>query len=193
MKLIHGHGINDKSRPARINSKRLIQYELWIGMIRRCYSDNERNKFKSYSDCSVSDNFKRYSYFYDWYNSNIVNSKIKYDLDKDLLIKGNRVYSEETCVLIPRKLNLLLVLKKSQRGRYLIGVTFGRRQKKFQSQISINGKNIHIGYFNSEIDAYSAYKNRKESYVKDMADKWKGQISPKAYNALMSYTVDIID
>ena len=33
----------------------------------------------------------------------------------------------------------------------------------------------------------------KESFVKEQANKWKGQIDDRAYEALMSYEVNIND
>lgn len=144
-------------------------------------------------NCEVSENFKNYSYFYDWYEKQVKSNLIKYDLDKDLIVKGNRVYSENTCTIIPKELNVLLVKSKWKRGKYLIGVTFRKKENRFHAQVSINGKNKTVGYFKKEIDAYIAYKQAKESYVKDMANKWQESISNKAYDALMNYTVEITD
>lgn len=192
-KLIYDAGINDGTRPSKMNGKHLPQYEMWRGMIRRCYSLKERDKFPAYLDCEVSENFKSYSYFYDWYSVNVVDKSIKYELDKDLLVKGNRIYSESLCLLIPSRINSLIMLKKCQRGDCLIGVSYNKARSRFQSQISIDGKNKTIGYFKSEVEAYMAYKQAKEAYVKDMANKWRESISCKAYNALMNYTVEITD
>ena len=55
------------------------------------------------------------------------------------------------------------------------------------------GKQEHLGYFKTEIEAFKAYKIAKESFVKEQADKFKSQIDERAYNTLMNYTVDIID
>ena len=72
-----------------------------------------------------------------------------------------------------------------------IGVKKG---KAFKAQISKNkGKREHLGYFNTEIEAFNAYKTAKESFIKEQANKWKGQIDDRAYNALMNYQVEITD
>ena len=62
------------------------------------------------------------------------------------------------------------------------------------SQVSKNKvKPKHLGYFNTELEAFKAYKQAKESFVKEQANKWKSQIDPRAYNALINYQVDITD
>ena len=55
------------------------------------------------------------------------------------------------------------------------------------------GKKEHLGSFNTEIEAFKAYKTAKESFVKEQAEKWKGEIDGRAYEALMSYQVEITD
>ena len=50
-----------------------------------------------------------------------------------------------------------------------------------------------MGYLNNEIEAFNAYKTAKESFVKEQAEKWKGQIDERAYEALMNYEVSIDD
>ena len=59
--------------------------------------------------------------------------------------------------------------------------------------IKNKGKPKHLGYFKTEIEAFNAYKQAKESFVKEQANKWKDQIDERAYNALMNYTVEITD
>ena len=111
-----------------------------------------------------------------------------------MLVKGNKVYSEDSCVFIPKEINSLLIKREALRGEYLIGVCWYKRDKVFVAQVNKNkGKQEYLGYFNTEIEAFNAYKQAKESFVKEQANKWKSQIDIRAYNALMNYTVDITD
>ena len=55
------------------------------------------------------------------------------------------------------------------------------------------GKSERLGLFNTEIEAFNAYKQAKETFVKEQAEKWKGKIDERAYNALMNYTVNLTD
>ena len=55
------------------------------------------------------------------------------------------------------------------------------------------GKNTTLGYYDNEYDAHLAYKQAKEAYLKQLADKYKDMLDPRAYEALYNYTVDIDD
>ena len=124
------------------------------------------------------------------------NLKFLYTVDPnlDLLIKGDKVYSEDTCVFIPVEINSLLTKREALRGEHLIGVYWDKTNKAFKAQVSKSkGKREYLGLFNTEIEAYNAYKVAKESFVKEQAEKWKSQIDDRAYEALMAYTVEITD
>ena len=167
-------------------------------MLERCYSDNFKNKHPTYKDCEVSDNFKSYEYFYEWCNKQIGfgndGNGNPFQLDKDLLIKGNKVYSEDSCVFLPQEINKVLTKRESMRGEHLIGVHWSKTNKAFVAQVNKGkGKRENLGYFNTELEAFNAYKIAKESFIKEQAEKWKSQIDVRAYEALMKYTVNITD
>ena len=170
------------------------EYVLWKGMLRRCYSDNFKKRYPTYEYCKVSENFKYYEYFYEWCNKQIGFNNGGWHLDKDLLVKGNKVYSESTCVFLPAEINSLLVKSDKIRGKHPIGVSWNKRDEVFVAKVKKSkGKSEYLGYFNTEIEAFNAYKTAKESFVKEQAEKWKGEIDGRAYEALMNYTVDIDD
>ena len=191
---VYGVGVLGAKYPPSINGVQTKEYTLWQNMLRRCYSDNSKKKQPTYEGCEVSENFKSYEYFYDWCNSKVGFGVEGWQLDKDLLVKGNKVYSENTCVFIPAEVNTLLVKSTASRGKHLIGVCWNKTKKSFVAHVGKNkGKSEHLGYFNTEIEAFNAYKQAKESFIKEQANKWKGQIDIRAYNALMNYTVEITD
>ena len=69
-----------------------------------------------------------------------------------------------------------------------------KKDKAFVAQVSKSkGGREHLGYFKTEIEAFKAYKKAKESFIKEQANEWKDKIDPRAYNALMKYTVEITD
>ena len=163
-------------------------------MLKRCYSNTVKKKQPTYEGCEVSDNFKSYEYFYEWCNKQIGFAADGFELDKDLLTKGNKVYSESICIFIPSEINLLLVKCEASRGEHLIGVYWDKTKKAFVAQVSRNkGKREKLGSFATELEAFNAYKQAKESFVKEQANKWKSQIDDRAYNALMNYEVNIDD
>ena len=190
---VKGVGIIGNKYPITINKVMVKEYDLWKSMLLRCYSKKHQEKHHAYIGCIVSENFKYYEFFYEWCQ-NQVGFKDGFHLDKDLLVKGNKVYSEDTCVFLPREINNVLTSRNSLRGKYLLGVCFHKCSGKFIAQINSNGiKRKHLGTFNTEIEAFNAYKQAKESYLKELANKWKGKIDDRAYNALMNYTVEITD
>ena len=195
---VYGVGILGTKYPSTINGRNTKEYLLWQCMLQRCCSGDFKNKYQTYKDCEVSENFKSYEYFYEWCHKQIGfgndGNGNSFQLDKDLLIKGNKVYSESTCVFIPREINQVLVKRTASRGEHLIGVCWDKTTNAFRAMVSKGkGKSEWLGYFKTEIEAFNAYKQAKEAFVKEQASKFKSQIDPRAYNALMKYTVEITD
>ena len=191
---VHGVGILGAKYPITINGVHTKEYDLWNSMLQRCYSDKYQKKRPTYEGCEASENFKYYEYFYEWCHSQIGFGVEGWHLDKDLLVKGNKVYSESTCVFLPKEINSVLTKCTASRGKYLIGVYWSKTHKAFKAQVSKSkGKKEHLGLFKTELEAFNAYKKAKEGFVKEQANGWKDKIDERAYNALMNYTVDIDD
>ena len=191
---VHGVGLLGTKYSNTINGVRTKEYVLWQSMLERCYSDKFQKKYPTYEGCEVSDNFKYYEYFYEWCHKQVGFNNEGWHLDKDLLVKGNKVYSEDSCIFIPEEINLLLTKRTASRGEYLIGVHWSKTNKAFRAQVSKSkGKREHLGLFNTELEAFFAYKQAKESFIKEQANKFKSEIDPRAYEALMNYTVEITD
>ena len=191
---VFGIGIAGTKYPVKINGRNTKEYDLWTGMLRRCYSEKYQKKYPTYEGCEVSDNFKSFEYFYEWCYKQIGFNNKGWHLDKDLLTKGNKVYSENSCVFIPKDINLLLTKCVASRGEHLIGVHWCKKGKSFVARVNKNkGNREHLGYFKTELEAFNAYKQAKEAFIKEQANKWKLQIDERAYNALMNYQVEITD
>ena len=198
MPSVCGVGVSGTKYPIKVNGRNTKEYVLWHSMLVRCYSETYQKKRPTYEGCEVSDNFKYYEYFYEWCHKQVGfandGNGNPFHLDKDLLVKGNKIYSESTCVFIPREINQILVKRENMRGKYLIGVYWNKRANAFVSRVSKNkGKSEHLGYFKTEMEAFNAYKQAKESFIKEQANKWKSQIDERAYLALINYEVHIDD
>lgn len=176
-----------------INGKHIVEYELWAGVLQRCYSEKDKEKYSAYQDCTVSDNFKYYPYFKDWCSKQIGFRNKGWQLDKDILVKGNRVYSEDTCCFVPREINNLFIKRYANRGTCPIGVSYHKSSGKFASAISTDGLQRSLGLFNDQEEAFEVYKREKETHIKEVANKWKDQIDLRVYNTLMNYKVEITD
>ena len=87
----------------------------------------------------------------------------------------------------------MLVNSRATRGEFPVGVYHDASRSKFQSHIRMHGKRKHLGRFVTPEEAFQAYKQAKEAYIKEVANKWKDQIDSRVYEALMNYEVDIND
>ena len=191
---VYSVGILGAKYPISEYSVNTKEYVLWCNMLKRCYSDTYKKKNPTYEGCKCSENFKSYEYFYEWCQSQVGFGNEGWHLDKDLLVKGNKVYSEDSCIFIPAEINSLLTKREASRGEHLIGVSWNSRDKAFKVQVRKNkGKREYLGCFKTELEAFNAYKKAKETFIKEQAEKWKGQIDERAYNALMNYEVNVDD
>jgi len=196
--LVRGIGIKGMECPTQGNRKHLKEYKLWSGMLERC-TEACWVKNTSYTGCNVSDNFKHYTYFYRWCQTQIgFKSKDEngdyWQLDKDLLITGNKLYSEDTCVFLPRKLNGLFVNCNNVKGNSPLGVYFEKGSGKFKVRCAgVDGNRVYLGRFSVEKLAFETYKSFKETVVKQLAEKYKDQLDPRAYQVLINYEVSVND
>ena len=165
-------------------------YICWHAMVSRCNSSKVHQKQPTYKDCEVCEEWRKLSSFKEWFDKHYVEG---WALDKDILVKGNKVYSPETCCFVPQEINTLFVKKQRVRGECPIGVSFCKNNQKFRAQIHKNGKMWGIGYYKTSEEAFYAYKKAKESYIKEVAYKWKSKLDPKVYEALYNYEVEITD
>ena len=168
-------------------------YTIWYGVLRRCYSKHTSLKFGSYKGCTVSEEFLYFPEFKAWCGKQVGHDQDGWHLDKDILVKSNKVYSPETCCFIPSEINTLLVKRNSLRGEFPIGVGFYKPLNKYVSRLSTYGKARTLGYFSSVEEAFYAYKEAKETHIKEVANKWKDQIDSRVYEALIGYQVEITD
>ena len=192
--LVYGVGLNCGTYPARENIKTMrLEYVLWLNMLRRCFSEKRLEDFPTYKGCIVSDNFKHYSFFYEWCHKQVGFGEDGWHLDKDLLIKGNKIYSEDTCIFLPPKLNTLILSCKAHRGELPVGVCFEKSSLRYTASCMFEGKKKKIGRYSTPEQAFFAYKTFKESYIKQVAEQYKDVIDPRAYKALLEYEVNIED
>lgn len=161
-KLVHGVGTND----ADYNIAKCPFYSRWSTMLKRCYSEKYQKTHPTYKDCSVCDEWLIFSNFRGWMVKQDWQDK---HLDKDILIQGNKVYSPESCLFIPKEINTLINDQASSRGDCPIGVYHEWQRGKFRSQCRKNGKVIKLGYFDSAEDAHKEFIKFKSKLVLEVS------------------------
>lgn len=111
-KTVYGVGcIGDGKHKPTSGRRKTKAYSTWCGIIDRCYSSNDKESYRWYGDCSVSDEWLNFQNFADWYESQINANRECFDVDKDILIHGNRVYSEDACMLVHKDINYLFTCR----------------------------------------------------------------------------------
>lgn len=176
------------------NGNLTINYRKWNDMIRRCHSIKKQKDFPRYKGCSICEEWYDFQVFSKWFSKNYYEIDGEtMCLDKDILIKGNKVYSPETCIIVPNNINVLFVKSNSTRGKYPIGVCYHKTKGYFLATLSLNKRHKEIGRFETPTEAFSAYKVAKELHIKEVADKYKTFIPRRLYDSMYNYEVEIND
>lgn len=168
-----------------------LAYTSWKNMLQRCYNKQFISKHPTYVDCSVDERWHCFQDFAEWHEENWKDYMEGWSLDKDVLVKWNKIYSPETCCFIPHEINTQLRKKTLNSDSLPIGVS--RNKKGFHAKCYINGIRKGLGTYKTPEEAFQAYKTAKESYIKEVAEKWKSQITEKVYNVLINYKIEITD
>lgn len=195
---VFGVGIKGLESTRDENSEVLDSYKCWQSMLCRCYSAKFQEKYPTYKNCYVSDEWLYYPNFKKWYDTNYyeIDNKTS-EIDKDVLVKGNKIYSADTCIFVPKFINTLFIKCQKSRGKLPIGVYYNKKDKKYRAQLSVfkDGKKTikYLGNFDTTDEAFRVYKQAKEDYIKKIADEYKDEIPTELYNAMYAYEVDIND
>lgn len=197
----YGHGyIGEGDYTAWKNGKYTKCYDTWKEMLTRCFDEEYKLKHNTYLGVTVCEEWLCFQNFAEWYYENYYEIEgEKICLDKDILVKGNKIYSPNTCIFVPERINTLFTKNDKLRGKYPIGVYYNKVSKKFIAQCSIydyeerKTKKIHLGNYNTPEKAFKIYKQFKESYIKQVADYYKDKIPTKLYDAMYKYEIEITD
>lgn len=184
---------------SRENGKDTRVYDTWINMMQRCYDSKYHEKYPTYKDCSTSDEFHNFQNFGEWDNDNYYQIEgERMELDKDILVKHNKIYSPETCIYVPKTINNLFTKRQNGRGDNLIG-THLHKNDKYIAQCSLinpktgKSKQEYLGIHETQEEAFEVYKYYKEKNIKQVADYYKDKIPQKLYIALYNYEIEITD
>lgn len=144
-----------------ITEENIRAYNCWKDMLERCYNENYQRRKPTYVGCTVSEEWLNFSNFNNFYNELHTPGS---QLDKDILFKGNKTYSKETCCFVPSQINGIVVNIDNNGGYY-----FDPYHKKFRAALSIKGKHKNLGYYMTEEAAREVYINKKKEYLIETA------------------------
>lgn len=203
-KTVQGVGIIGIKYPTTINYISLKEYKVWSSMLKRCFNLKTKEKHPTYKDVTCCKEWLYYPNFYEWLHSQEnfekwLNSD-RWAVDKDILVKGNKIYSPETCCLVPPNVNNLFIKQNVCRGDLPIGVKHTKNKNGYMATIiygkcNNNQKTTAYSYPTPEEAFYLGYKPTKEAYIKRVAQEEYelGNITKTCYEAMMNYQVEITD
>ena len=174
-------------------------YVVWKSLLQRVLDVKYQESRPTYKGATIVDEWLNFQNFASWCDEqeffNVKDDKDQqYQLDKDILARENKVYSPNTCCFVPSQINSALISCKARRGDNPVGVSYNRVKRKFVAHItSGDGKRKHLGCFEDATIAFKAYKRAKETYIKSLAEKWKGKIDDKVYQSLLQWKIEITD
>ena len=195
---VFGVGIVGLESTIDENNKNLKSYDTWRDMLRRCYSNDYSEKHPTYKNVTCCDEWLYYSNFKEWYDKNIYYvENIVMNLDKDILVKGNKVYSPEMCIIVPQNINKLFTKSDKTRGDLPIGICMHGDKYKVSCGIfdvdTKKSRKEYIGVFDTVEYAFNKYKTIKENNIKNVAEYYKRLLPKKLYETMYNYKVEITD
>ena len=154
-------------------------YLLWKNVIQRCYNKKIHIYKPEYKDKSVCEEWLNYTNFKLWYDEHFISVKNnQVDLDKDLLVQGNKIYSPETCVFLLHYQNTMFEssakdkIYENEDGTFVIG---GGKKKKYATLK----------------EAEDIVCKRNQIRIESVAEKCKGKIPMCAYEAMLNWDVQL--
>ena len=186
---VYGKGwIGDGKYVAKVKGKVTKHYHVWSGMLTRCYGYSKPNHWKTYREnTEVSNEFLDFQKFSAWFDENYIEG---WDLDKDVLssLRGVNVYSRETCVFLPPRLNKCLIGQPKINKDLPVGVT-EVNTGGYVTRLSLGDVRKYLGYFDCPKAAFSTYKKAKTELIRSLTEEYRHLLPTETYNALLSYQV----
>lgn len=204
---IYGVGFLGKTTSMNKDGTRKESYKRWKNMLTRCYDEKYQLTHPTYKSCLVCEEWKCFATFEKDYEELLKENNFPKEsricLDKDIIHKGNKIYSKESCVIVDQRINKLFVKCDKLRGDLPIGIHYNKKcvASPYETRLSIvenrKPKTIYLGSFKSPELAFNAYKIAKENYIKQIADEYVslGYITSdsRLYKAMYDYEVEITD
>ncbi len=164
------------------------EYLLWTSLLKRCFDEKYLKWKPTYLGCSVSEDWLVYSNFK---KDIVLIHGFGFDgwqLDKDILAIGNKIYSKETCCFVPREVNQFFSGGQSVLGKDIPkGVSYEKSRGLYEAYGSISGRKIFLGRYENVYDAKEAYVMFKKDRCLQLAEKWKYMLDDVVYQKLLSY------
>jgi hypothetical protein len=188
---VRGVGFNDVGFLTTIDRKHIWQYQLWQDMLKRCFDEKYKQHRSTYEHVKCCDEWLSFAAFLEWCNKQVdyAGKPVGFALDKDIIVRGNQIYSTDACSFVPQAVNSLLTDSGAARGDLPVGVSLYKTSGKFKVKLSCFGKVKRLGLYTTIEDAAFAYKVAKEAHIKIVATQYKDVLLLVVYESLMNWEI----
>lgn len=193
----HGRWIKSWSTPTGIagvyEQHRTLSSCRWNRINSRS-NPNGREQRKNPTYIGTQNHFADFNEFVEWSRSevgyNLKEETIKgiknWAIDKDILSKGNKIYSPSTCLFVPTRVNTLIVSCGAARGEFPIGVYYISVKNRYTAECRTDKKSKYLGCFTDPMEAHRAWQKAKITFGRTVADEYKN-FHRKLYEGLNSW------
>lgn len=192
--MVYGKGINDSPTPCQKfkwedGKPKLVwrcpYYDLWSGILYRCYSKAFHKRQPTYEGCDVAEEWLTFSVFKEWVlkqplHDEWLNKEGDLQLDKDILLEGNRTYSPDACVFIPKYVNTALAYSKN--NGLPMGVTKRPARSGYEVGCNFSGKRKYLGTKSDPLAAHALWQEQKVISLVSILDTYS---SSKFFNKMV--------
>lgn len=181
-KSVFGVGcVGDGKYLTRENGINTIHYNTWHDMLKRCYNEGSKDKFPAYFGiCKVCNHWLNMQNFSEWFDEKKYECGERLHIDKDILYVGNKIYSKDTCILVPQYINALFMNKKNSRG-----LPNGVIKQSNGYLAKYNGESLDV--FPTVEEAYVAQRAKKKEEIIKIANERRSELPDYVYEALLRY------
>lgn len=160
---------------SRQDGKKTPAYLTWRGIIYRCK--------KGYYGASVCEEWKDFQNYAEWYYSQKHAGKDGFEIDKDLLGNGSKVYSSGNCCLLPAALNSFLSsYMRKPVSKYGKGIR--KDSANYRVTVELSNRDICLGMYRSLEDAQMEYSHTKRQQLQDLVDKYSSFLGLRELRAI---------
>lgn len=158
------------------------EYKLWHAMLGRCYYyDNYKNK------AIVCDDWLHFPNFARWVREYPFKFESDWHLDKDIIIKGNKIYAPEFCSFVPRRINNAFAERKNESKELPLGVSKSGNSKYKCRYYNLAGERVQVCGFDDPNQAYKCFVKNKERVMRELAEFYRDNLDPRVYNSLITF------
>ncbi|ELH4810088.1 hypothetical protein Q9X96_003122 [Vibrio vulnificus] len=152
------------------NGKNTKVYSMWTSMLQRCYSAKFHETYPQYIGCSVCDEWLTFSNFKTWFDEHYIEG---YQLDKDILVEGNKIYCPTRCVFVPKAVNVFCANVKKRSQDLPTGVNTAGKKFKVTIFDPVLNKPIYYGVYNTVEEAHNVYLTKKQELAYEVVQRYE--------------------